>query len=669
MNFNLIAPQGKTNDFTVQFKEPIEIPADSSVYLNYLTAVRDNVVDIPADTNIQFIPRQVIPSVMIDQVGLAPNERTNGASFTVVIPAGSYNNLTLQKAITDALNEKLLNNVPRANYHLDYTSAILSLSQGRTESGVGRARAKANEMIVGLRLRRSGEAHDREIYDNFSRDINNNNTADNVGVFMSFDDNKYKKLRDNNDRGANQTKYDNYALSDKHYFHFGNHPQLLSERNIFVSNTLVNRNFIEAKTLVSVQNITGGHFIGLYGIEYADGFSGDADRTTGNADINGAFFNPKCANNDLTPLIPFGVEVDMENGHALVRVYTGITSDGAQLENCIDPRLPITNVRLVAEHHLDTTHRPSDFVVIRIMTGYKKNLDNADFINGGTREFDFFMTDKLYPSVYVNNPTKSGNGNAFRRIYNGGSNGVGFNPTHFPSTYFFNDYQTSQTGTNTNDERFSRNSQVPFGVFVAIQQVNSGWRNIKFKSFHKEAGTSSNANPRTFIPSYKMIYSPALAKLFDGTAVGEPITSSIKYPIPSINYDSIVREQIKDAIPYELFENILGFLDSEDYSVYIENVPLKNFKNVLGRNVGGYSKAILANIPQIFTAEDIGSKQGILGIYQPYQKLISDLKNQNFKTNNFHITFKTMKDDKPAVNIKYLNVSFTIVPRNSSQIS
>ena len=107
---------------------------------------------------------------------------------------------------------------------------------------------------------------------------------------------------------------------------------------------------------------------------------------------------------------------------------------------------------------------------------------------------------------------------------------------------------------------------------------------------------------------------------------------------------------------------------NESYSIMINELPIKNYKNTDKMRNGGYSKSILANCPVPFSDSQTyqtKSKQMVTSTYKPNYQIINNLYNQQLTTNSFTIEIRKLSSDKPATEIIKSVINFTIVPPDS----
>jgi len=206
----------------------------------------------------------------------------------------------------------------------------------------------------------------------------------------------------------------------------------------------------------------------------------------------------------------------------------------------------------------------------------------------------------------------------------------------------------------TYDNATAINSQIPFTFQMSVEDGNDeGWENLRMTAFNKSNPPAPNTNPVTIVREYKLTISEELAKVLNLGNIegGQSITSGL--------FPNQCNEDAKDI------ETDLDFnWRSHNYSIFI-NLPTNNYKNVVEQRNGGFKKSILANIPSPFTTGTITQAEGsdageVISIYQPYQPIVSDLKNNKIQTNTFHIKIVNMDKETPAVDIDRSVINFTI---------
>ena len=217
------------------------------------------------------------------------------------------------------------------------------------------------------------------------------------------------------------------------------------------------------------------------------------------------------------------------------------------------------------------------------------------------------------------------------------------NHEYFPEAFF-----TGLAITGTDQEKADKlNSQIPFNVMCAAQSLNEGFRYLEFPQIDKTSA-GYDADPISILKEYKMKASDELSYVLG--------VSSSDFIFPSWTKDYNGGLLVKDDT--DQWQN-------ESYSIYINNLPIKNYKNNENVNNGGFAKPIIANIPAPFQYTNVDETQDgeelTTGIYQPSQRITHQLNNQEMNINNFDVEIRHLKDDIIADQIKSSNISFTII--------
>ena len=101
---------------------------------------------------------------------------------------------------------------------------------------------------------------------------------------------------------------------------------------------------------------------------------------------------------------------------------------------------------------------------------------------------------------------------------------------------------------------------------------------------------------------------------------------------------------------------------TDQFSVVLNNLPIKSFKNTSDKSKSGYRKPIVSLIPHPFSGADEQNSQGgvIQGSYQPSYGIVNRLSNQAITTNNFDILILDLETDRPADQLTKSVINFTI---------
>jgi len=103
------------------------------------------------------------------------------------------------------------------------------------------------------------------------------------------------------------------------------------------------------------------------------------------------------------------------------------------------------------------------------------------------------------------------------------------------------------------------------------------------------------------------------------------------------------------------------------YSIYLEGLPIKNFKNNDKVRSGGFAKPIVANIPAPFSNITAGNFSGrdlteVSTVYEPANPRVSNMYNQPLSTNQLGVEIRDMATDTPSTEITKSVVNITITP-------
>lgn len=246
MNFNLASPSNNGNDFTIQFKEHISIPANSKVKLNFAELVRDKEVILNDDATIKM---EIAPADMIPTAPpAAPNDDNlafdtqTSSSKTATISKGDYTFIQFRDAVEDALVTLLsASNLKSYEVYVDNNDNEAVLTIGIMPQTTDTTALKAFEFDG---VHKHDATTDAGIYA-----YSTNNVAD---------------------------AYDNYALANSHYYHYIDNATLGVNKTKEENQDITSKNnaYLYARSIQTIAGQTGDLWVGLYSKEYADGIGG-----------------------------------------------------------------------------------------------------------------------------------------------------------------------------------------------------------------------------------------------------------------------------------------------------------------------------------------------------------------------------------------------------------
>ena len=241
------------------------------------------------------------------------------------------------------------------------------------------------------------------------------------------------------------------------------------------------------------------------------------------------------------------------------------------------------------------------------------------------------------------------------------------------------------------------NMNFPLHTIASVKNntaSGAGWQKINATFTDREGGTNNTNAPLNIIHGMRYRVSKELATYIDSAMAHEQDPNTPARNIPNqltttANYPSIQARHFGyfPMLPpwasmdflspvfacAQVFNNMYADSIDDSYTIYINNLPLKNYKNSRetrrpSETKGGYSKNILANIPLPYQTNYIVGTN-LIGYYEPFNKPITELKNQTFKTNYFTIEIRNAKDDTPAKYLRSATINFTIVDKKSKLIN
>lgn len=628
-SINLISPKGKADNFKVRFREPIEIKENSKIYLNYAHLTRFNEIVFDIDQTITFSDIDFIPAVQPAD-GVTPTALTTN---TVTIPSvnpftnrRAYNVSDLERTIKQQLDA-----LRSANPELFIYSVIERLDSNR----------EGNSFLTGFFL---DDDFTRLPYVSFSADATHQKDASDGADPNGIECVYFKNTATNANR-----RYDSYALSSEHFFHFsavcsGNGSQLVSGT------------FLKVKTNVNMNSQQGNICFGLYSKELADeptAFTGWTEKTTGSgATTTGGKLNPAIIrgstqldgteapnvlqNAKIACFLNFeitGVNNSARNTNQLkISVPTFDTQDKNKpmLWDSLDKNIRrMVEVRSVSLRQVYTDlNKPFEAVVV-----FYVPITDLDYLSKDNRKFYF----RIYQGNDQNiNPQEQ------IPIYDSKVDNV-----YFPEAFF-----TGLTGLNTGtpQEREAKvKSAIPFSVILASQDQNEGFETVDYKGFSKNAGGATTTKPNAIMGTYKLKFSDQL-----GEVVG------------ALESEKLFPNVCEMNARFFYFNDIISKWRNDSFDVYLNGLPIKNFKNKQEASDGGFGKALLTSIPVPFLdGNSIGSSAEadyaiLTGFYQPTIKNVLKLNNQPLNTNTLNVEIKNTNDETPAKQLHQAHICFTI---------
>lgn len=208
-----------------------------------------------------------------------------------------------------------------------------------------------------------------------------------------------------------------------------------------------------------------------------------------------------------------------------------------------------------------------------------------------------------------------------------------------------------------NASRFNKiKSQYPFNVMCGATKKDDGWESIQIPSIPEQTPNAPK-KPVGLLYKYQISATEEIARYLN-IHTAEDRTNG---------FERVLYPNTSDAMNPNIIHLDGINLDwrNESYSVYLKELPIKNYKNNDKISNGGFSKNILANLPVPFSdgqAFQTKTKAMITAVYKPNYQIISNLYNQETTVNKFSCEIRKLRTDRPATEIQRSVINFTIVP-------
>lgn len=619
---NLVSPSDNGYDYKVRFREPILLPANAKIYLNFASFSRNSEIYFETEQSVTLNQLDLLPVVKPSDTSIANTPLTTSFVIPVINPLTKrrgYTYTQLSDFITDNFGVLRNNNNQFLIYEPVDFDAIQSQDRQVDKIALGFYTEGGNTITAGV---------DRE---DFVIDSSNNRDSD---ISTATNGEVYVK----SSATATNPHYDSYALSDKHYhFYQGICDEVMDN---------VNNNVINFATNINMEDQLGAISIGLYCKEFVEtptAFNGWAEKTigTGSTTAGGSKINPALFfvnTQQATTSANFATNAKNCKLASFLTLEITPSSHGTRNKSKLKIYMPKNTAGVRIDKWTDINQQIG--TMSEIFTKSLASIFNNDL--GQTAKFSF------HTYIFTGNddwkdPSKR---KVYFRVYAGD-----INPTpiydsildniFFPETFFTGMVVTGQTAPRNQSVA---NSQIPFNIIVASQATGEGFQKINYPVFDKTDG--SNDHPLSILASYNIQFSNELSKILGDTNSGK-----------------LFPNKCEMNTNFFFFNNIINDWKNNNFDIYLNNLPIRNFKNKEDSNDGGYAKSILASVPAPFMntqSERISDNNVITGVFQPSIMNVLQLNNQEISINNFDVSIKKGNTDEPASTLNKSNICFTI---------
>jgi hypothetical protein len=728
MNFNVVSPDNLGHSFTTRFQDEITIEKNSSIYMNFAKLTRDQRL-VLQDTNtidiefIQPIPNRRVVGGAGDQAsnGLAyPAEEADAGTFRITIPPGVYTAPDLQSLISSGTQD-IFDGGTAPGLKGFYNTGIAAINP------VLDTNFDSSDVLVGIQR---NNFWDEEIV------TPNNNEEDNrlnvdgwdLGYKNNALSNTAGDIYTREDGGATaETSYTgNWGIDNRKLYHYGTNMKAWENyregastgiantrgttfgvEQADISRQLNNYPFIKFKTKQSIADMKTNAAANppIYSKNYMDNLPQAAGDLTTNGyqqDANSRWTDGepcKVASADLNniPLSYFAVEVGKrptEDGPVDAEIYVNVycganvrgpvsneVPDGSPIPfphqgAVIDRMTHLVSRKIITGVNMDANEQALVYVLPYFKTNprvarMKEQLSfNDGFINRRELHFQVILRSFVYGDTIIfdtiDRDTKEYGFIAgeimdgFETLFGAATNKNQVD-SQIPFNVLFSSLDPKTTGGIVDIEfthiPLKADNETVFPTIIdgiryrCSKEITDKLLKVHFASGERPSGGG-------FATDY--IY-PSLRPEQSGFFPLQPLSGDFSDPLAAL-YASLIQ-----------FKNIYGSAELTSYCVYVNNLPLGNYKNRLTDVVRGQKAGIKGNIlktiPLPFSNNTKKYGIDLICYYEPSNKEITDMKNQEFKTNNFHIEIRDMETDKPATELKNSVINFTIISKSSPQLN
>lgn len=658
-SINLVSPVDNGHTYSVRFREPLVIEANSKVYLNFAKFKRNSSIYFNTDQTIEVVLNEVLPTVLPAAAGTANTVMgTNSITIPVINPLTNQSGYTASQ-LEQVINERLGGDPEVA---ADY--------------GIRAVAGVPKQMML------YNPVYERQDYSKIAigwyKDYNILDLPSWLGLSGAHNFGMAENgigdvcVKTSADAGADPADlyYDCFGMSKQTYD--------FSYQSALSPNS-ENHNLIEFQANMSVGEQVGSIFMGLSSHEIADSLKAGGDDWTAYADgsSNNSFTHgttgTQTSSSGRTLLVPILYKPNSsdalqssasvaDKAASVPQAFLGIEITGSSQPDGNKQMLNIWRASNYTTRHNAPTRAAAEInrmikvwscPMASLLEGADANNVNARFalqtywaegFQASTNDKLEFRLFNLINSNYVDNTNL---------IYDSK------NSIRWLTYNFFRQKGLTTINTGTDAQKAQKaNSQIPFNVLMSAQKVGEGFETLKMAGWEKTGtnsplGTATNNSPITLVQAYQFKISSELARF-----VG--VNESDKYNpnLPENQVSSIVKE---DADQHT----------DESYSIFLKNLPISAYKNIqskamsAGNNVqsAGYAQPIIHDVPTPYSDSKVinsGTGDIIVGTFQPSIQKKLDLDNNRQVLNSLDVEIRDIESNVIAEGLSGSVINFTI---------
>jgi len=648
-NFNLISPSDNGFEYTIRFQDPIKIMKNSKIDFKFAELVRAGEVVFNEDQTITITaePTDCLPQYDIDDaVSASPNQKPflsndlteYSNTLELVFPAGVYSYTDFRTTLESIINAGITRNggAGKKTKLKNYQGFAV---QSDLDSG------KATDIAFGIDYNLS---RDDPLID--TREIELDPSGE-YQMNVQIDDNSfYRGQSISKTTGGTDDVLDAGAIIniDFAYVH-----RYFKNSNAPPVNNFENCIYLEG--IDTTRDQVGNLHFGFYNTAVSKHLGEGANRlfANGSGGVNPIQVGGSAgttADNSYLP-IPLGIRIEPYGGN--IEIYAGYKS-GIGPDRAPNMNYEVTGIsyleRVPVHNYFDEDQTPKFFVQLYQQTDEQalaRGTVNTDKRNSYIRVFA------------LNNSPVGASTESFNmtEIYDSAIHGE----------FLTHNFEVASSGITYGEEPVARKkaqSQLPYQVVVGMTQRGEGFKTIQYPQVAiNDNDDSDQPEAGCLLLNYEMEFSKDLAK-----ALNIPFQNKRRILDHSPNF---ILDPTLISNPASLHNNANLFHNSnitnpwkrDSYSIFID-LPCNNYKNTSDKINGGFRKSVIANIPAPFSSADIveagNTNNEMVAVYEPFQVVQSDLKNNEISVNSFKISILDMKTEQLARQLAASTVNFTI---------
>ena len=615
-NFNLVSPKGNGSEYTIRFQDPIVISKDSQIVFKFAELERAGEVVLQEDQSItiNISDADLLPQLNTTD-GTSPNKPYNArteSSKVATISAGVYSYNELIVLLQDAMNTFAVDQLGICEgfgINTDSTNAT------KTDIGFGLGYGGAYTTTA------QGQV---SLATDFESNITKNLT---IGEFKAS--------------GGVNGQVDSACMVKGAYIH---------RYFLDVNDPLPLQN--EAQNMILLRGIKqsgsqNGHIqFGLYnkpvsstlGVGASRLFAGGVGANINPCNSDGANGAPTTGNKFLRCFVGFRCAPNS----GILEVYEGRNGSAPPISNELirnwgNSTVEIDSVRVVHQARVSDLFSETQQPMFGFQLYQIPNEDNRSYYRLVAFSSNPMVDDDFGIKIIYDS-----------RVFN----------RYLPSTLEIGSGMDYGQAPNAVDKALS---QLPYQVVLAMSDNDDGWG----VQYPRIANLQLQAIPVKYSLTFTQQLGEALNIPASSTATGNDFTFDNVLPnfsLPLNLSSSFLRFNSR----YNLFHesNIANPWKRDSYSIFID-LPTDNYKNTSSKLNGGFRKSVLANLPAPFASNTLieadNSNAKIVAVYEPFQPVKSDLKNNEISVNSFKITIVDMKTELLAKQLSSSVVNFTIL--------